>query len=101
MCESLGHDVVVESPTVHVHERLTDCFDIVWTASIAATIDHWLARRHLGAPGGFVEPLTERLYQRGRSVTAATYVNAVTELQRAARGIAGFSWTTTSSSPPP
>jgi len=87
LCEQLGHDVEQASP-VYDAAALLRGFEMVFAANAMANI----ARVTGGAlsPPGMVEPLTYALAQRGREITAATYILNLHALHRQSRRIAGF-----------
>ncbi|MFE5831244.1 amidase [Streptomyces sp. NPDC056488] len=89
LCADLGHDVTEAEPAVAFAD-LVEPFLALWAAGVSSAITSYaLLSGRTPEPDGF-EELTWDLYERGRSLSAADYLLAVTALQRAARGLAAF-----------
>ncbi|GLW71412.1 6-aminohexanoate-cyclic-dimer hydrolase [Kitasatospora phosalacinea] len=90
LCAELGHEVVEDAPEVGMAE-LADAFLDVWAAGVSSAVTGQGA-----AAGGreprpeLLEELTWWLYERGRRLSAASYLLTVSRMQRAARALAGF-----------
>jgi amidase len=87
LCEELGHEVVEGTPLVN-REEIVEAFTTMWVAGVAQTIEQIAPLLGKTPNADEVEPLTWALYERGREVTAAAYLNAVTAMQRMSRVIA-------------
>ncbi len=89
LCADLGH--YVEEDTVSVDaKRVTDAFVTAFSAGLAWNIDHMSrANGQTPTPDRF-EPLTWAFYDMGRQHSAASYLEAVTELQKMSRQIGRF-----------
>ena len=89
LCSELGHEVVEADPAVDGHQ-IEATFDVVFSGGMAAAVDR-LAET-IGRPvrSGELEPLTGYMYEKGCRVTAAAYLNAISDLQRVARQVARF-----------
>lgn len=87
LCEQLGHHVERASP-VYDAKALLRGFEMVFAANAMANI-----ARITGGPmpdRALVEPLTYALAERGRSVTAASFILNLHALHRQSRQIAAF-----------
>lgn len=106
LCEELGHEVVEAAPALDP-EPYAVAFDTVWIAGVAWMIDYWGGLLHRAPQAHDVEILTWALYEKGRRIAATEYLEAVHELQRMSRTVAGFFdrhdvWLTpTVATPPP
>ncbi|WP_035841455.1 amidase [Kitasatospora azatica] len=89
LCWELGHEVTEAAPKVRFAD-LVEPFLVLWAAGVSSAISSYaqLSGR-TPAPDQF-EPLTWRLYEQGRTLSAAQYLLSVATLQRAARSLAGF-----------
>jgi amidase len=89
LCAELGHEVTEATPAID-GERIMRAFDMVWAAGCARTLEG-LSRSHDRelAPALF-EPLTWALHERGRRLSAADYLLALSDLQFASRDMARF-----------
>jgi len=83
LCADLGHTVTEAAPKVDWN-LVTRMFMVLWSAGNAATLNILKPEPHQ------VEPLTWTLYEMGKRVSAAEYLQAVTALQRISRGFARF-----------
>jgi amidase len=85
--EMLGHKVEVSAPNFADPARF-ETFLAIWCVNAAFALDRWgtLLGRELTADD--VEPYTWLLAERGRSVGAVAFMNAVNEMQRISRDIA-------------
>ncbi|MCX4545876.1 amidase [Streptomyces sp. NBC_01565] len=89
LCAELGHEVVEADPAVAFAD-LVEPFLVLWAAGVSSAISSYaLLSGRTPEPGQF-EELTWELYEQGRTLSAAGYLLAVSTLQRAARGLAGF-----------
>lgn len=89
LCADLGHHVTENAPAVDF-AGLAEPFLVLWAAGVSSAISSYaqLSGR-VPEPGAF-EELTWDLYERGRTLSAADYLLAVSTLQRAAREISAF-----------
>ena len=87
LCESLGHHVELASPSYDAPALLRG-FETVFAANTMANV----ARVTGGTmpDPALVEPLTYALAERGRSISAASFILTLHALHRQARQIAGF-----------
>jgi amidase len=105
LCANLGHDL--EEATISVDaERTTEAFVTAFSAGNAWNIDY-MARvtGRTPTPDQF-EPLTWAFYEMGRQHSAASYLLAVTDLQKIAREVGRFmakydAWLTPTLDEPP
>jgi amidase len=106
LCETLGHHVEEARPPLDP-EPLWAAVDIVWSTGISTDIEGWSRTLGRAVTRDDVEPLTWAVHEHGRAWTAADYLLAISELQRASRAIARWHqtydlWLTpTVSTPPP
>src|SRR3990170_611337 len=89
LCADLGHELVEASPAID-GEAYTRDFITLWAAGCAWTIDDWARRTGRAATPDQFEPLTWALQEAGRQPSAAAYLLALQDLQRASRAIARF-----------
>ena len=89
LCEALGHRVEEAAPEVDGSE-LSQQFITLWAAGAAWTIDDWARRTGQTPTPDAFEPLTWGLYQMGNRRTAAAYLLALQDVQRASRAVARF-----------
>jgi amidase len=89
LCQDLGHDVAEAAPPLEP-ETYAAAFDIVWIAGVAWMLDHWGGVLGRAPQAHDVEILTWALYQKGKRIGASEYLEAVHELQRMSRAVAGF-----------
>lgn len=86
-CQELGHrvhDVRFPIEMTALHED----FLTLWAAGVSSAIEAHAAMSGRKPSREVLEPLTFWLYERGRSISSAAYLLAVTRLQRASRTIA-------------
>ena len=89
LCADLGHEVEEASPAVD-GRTLGRGFASVWAAGTAWAIDDWARRTGRTPTAALFEPLTWALQERGRELSAATYLLTVQDLQRLSRTVARF-----------
>lgn len=89
LCAELGHEVVEDAPRLDLMEIMPS-FSVLWTTSIAYSIE--AAKRLIGrAPEREqLESLTWNLYELGKEITAAQYLVAINSLQRFSHDFARF-----------
>jgi len=87
LCADLGHEVEEVQPELS-YAAVSESFMLLWSASLASTIDTIF--RHVGQPpeADQFEPLTWALYENARRHSAADYLMTITNLQRTARKFA-------------
>ena len=87
LCEDLGHIVEESSPPVDF-SVLSDGFMAIWASGLAQQVE--VLGMMTGAKPSLktMQGLTFGLYEAGRKVSAATYLNAITMMQAAARTVA-------------
>ena len=78
----------------------------VFDAAAAWIARYWIRRVGREPRDGELEPITRACWEAGRRTGAAEYLQAIEELQRFARGVAGFlgdvdTWLTPTMSAPP
>jgi len=89
LCQALGHSVEEAAPGVAL-EVFEPAFTDIWCSNLAAIID-FLARITGQTPGpGNLEGLTLAYYERGKSVSAARYIQSKIVLGRISRTVAQF-----------
>ncbi|MET3932781.1 amidase [Arthrobacter sp. OAP107] len=86
---SLGHDVEEAHPEP-LDRAGHRAIRAVYGAAAAWIEGYWTRRQGRGPEPGELEPYTEVLFERGRKVSAADYLQGVEELQRFSRRVAGF-----------
>ncbi|MDQ1019019.1 amidase [Streptomyces afghaniensis] len=90
LCAELGHEVVEDAPDVGIAD-VADAFLDVWAAGVSSAVTGQGA-----AAGGrtpephLLEELTWWLYEKGRALSAASYLLTISRMQRAARTLAAF-----------
>ncbi|MEO8927583.1 MAG: amidase, partial [Caulobacteraceae bacterium] len=89
LCESLGHQVE-EAALPGDMAALGAAAGVVVAASVAATLDTEAARRGRPIGEGDVEAVTWALYQRGRGVSGAAYIQALQAAHAFGRTVAAF-----------
>jgi len=89
LCAELGHEVSEDAPRIELMELMPD-FTVVWTTTIAYSIES--AKRLIGREPEReqLESLTWNLYELGKGITAAQYLVAINGLQRFSHGFARF-----------
>jgi amidase len=102
---SLGHEVV-NADLPGLDETVGNALGAIFGAAAAWLIGRW--EHQLGGPpaAGQLEPLTSAYLESGKSVSASTYLSAISDLQRFTRVVAGFlgqydAWLTPTMSTPP
>jgi amidase len=89
LCRDLGHELAEASPQVPV-ALFEPAFTDVWCSHLVSAVD-FLTRTTGQVPGpDNLEHLTLAYYERGKSVTAARYIQSKIILSRISRGIAHF-----------
>ena len=88
LCERLGHRVEEADPPID--RAALAAAGIVIAASVAADLDSVAVTR--GRPIGEdeVEPITWSSYQRGRTISGSTYIQALRAAHGLGRAVAGF-----------
>lgn len=90
LCADLGHDVVEDAPDVGVAD-VADAFLDVWAAGVSSAVTGQGAAAGGRVPEpALLEELTWWLYEKGRALSAASYLLTVSRMQRAARSLAAF-----------
>lgn len=87
LCSELGH-FVEEADLAVDAEQMARCFYRVWLGGCAWDAEHWERRTGRKITPDQVEPLTWALIEKGRQTDAGTYLLALEDLQRIARGLA-------------
>ena len=106
LCGELGHAVEEARPELD-QAAIGAAFLTLWRAGVVWQFEAWARRTGKGPAAELVEPMTWALYQHGRSVSGADYLDAVQTLQSNARRMARFLegydlWLTpTLAAPPP
>ena len=89
LCQALGHTVEEAAPEVAL-ELFEPAFTDIWCSNLAAAVD-FLARITGQIPGtDNLEGLTLAYYERGKSVSAARYIQSKIVLGRISRTVAQF-----------
>ncbi len=89
LCRALGHEVEEAAPEIPL-ELYEPAFTDLWCSHLAAAID-FLARTNRQTPGpDKLEGLTLAYYERGKTVSAARYIQSKIVLGHMARGVARF-----------
>ena len=89
LCANLGHNV--EEATVSVDAgRATEAFVVAFSACNAWIIDYMARVMGRTPTSDQFEPLTWAFYEMGRQHSAASYLLAVTDLQKTAREVGRF-----------
>jgi amidase len=89
LCADLGHQVT-ESESPVAFADLVEPFLVLWAAGVSSAISSYAQVGGRVPEPGLFEELTWDLYERGRALSAAGYLLAVSTLQRAARALAAF-----------
>jgi amidase len=105
LLDSLGHDVI-EAGDVGIDEAVGDAIGTMINAALAWIVAYWVRVLGREPEPQELEPATWALREAGDAVAAATYLQAVEELQRFTRRFAGFLggydvWLTPTLSTPP
>jgi len=89
LCADLGHEVEEASPAI-VGEMVVQTFLTVWAVGAAMAVDGYALLTGRTATSDQFEPSTWALCERGRQVSASSYLIAVTLLQQIARNMGRF-----------
>jgi amidase len=89
LCADLGHNVEEASLPGNL-TAVGAAAGVVVAASVAATLDNEAARRSRPIVEGEVEDLTWAMYQRGRAVTGAAYIQALQAAHAFGRAVTAF-----------
>jgi amidase len=86
-CEDLGH--IVEEASPHIEMAvLSEAFMAVWASGLAQQVDMIAMLTGTKPSPKTLQGLTLGLYEAGRKITAATFLNAMTAFQAMARSVA-------------
>jgi amidase len=89
LCARLGHEVVEDAPGPCMAD-VADSFLDVWAAGVSSAVTGQGAAAGRVPAEDHFEELTWWLYERGRTLTAASYLLTIGRLQRIARELAAF-----------
>ena len=89
LCAELGHDLV-EADLPGLDNRIGAAIGTVFNAATAWIVGYWVRHRGREPAPDELDPLTRAYRDVGRGVSAADYLLAVGDLQKFARGVAGF-----------
>ncbi|MFT3808526.1 MAG: amidase family protein [Micropepsaceae bacterium] len=89
LCEDLGHTVEESSPQLDI-AVLSECFMAVWASGLSQILDTIAMLTNTKPSTKTVQGLTMALYEVGKKITAAQYLNAITMLQAAGRTAAAW-----------
>ena len=89
LCAELGHDLV-EADLPGLDDRIGAAIGTVFNAATAWIVGYWVRHRGREPAPDELDPLTRAYRDVGRGVSAADYLLAVGDLQKFARGVAGF-----------
>jgi amidase len=89
LCAELGHDLV-EADLPGLDDRVGAAIGTVFNAATAWIVGYWVRHRGREPEPDELDPLTRAYWDVGRGVSAADYLLAVGDLQKFARGVAGF-----------
>jgi amidase len=89
LCEGLGHHVEEARPTIDGAE-MSRHFLSVYASGMSSQLAEWTEVMGRAPEGDEVEPLTRAFASMGDTVSAASYLSAVSALQRMARTISSF-----------
>jgi len=89
LCEELGHDVLLASPSVD-SKCLFKAFGNVWAGFLAWSVRDWARRSGRTPEEPLFEPATWRTYLHGERLTSSGYLLAVQDVQRASRDFAAL-----------
>jgi amidase len=90
LCVALGHEVVPDVAPAIDGRAVGRAFAVAWAAGCAWAIDDWARRTGRRPDPRSFEPLTWALQERGRRHSAAAYLLARQDMQRAMREVARF-----------
>lgn len=88
-CEDLGHIVEESSPALD-NAILSEAFMAIWASGLAQILDTVAMLTGVKPSLKTIQGLTMGLYDAGKKISAAQYLNAVTMLQGAARSVAAW-----------
>jgi amidase len=88
LCENLGHRVEEADPPVD--RAALAAAGVVISASIAADLDTVALKRGRPIEEDEVEPITWTSYQRGRTISGSSYIQALRGAHALGRAVAGF-----------
>jgi amidase len=89
LCQELGHEVIEATPQIDL-PKAAAAFINLWTGHTTWEIDDWARRTARIPKQDLFEPQTWALYTAGRSVTAATYLLSLQDIQAMSRVVARF-----------
>ncbi|PTL81306.1 amidase [Vitiosangium sp. GDMCC 1.1324] len=89
LCADLGHEVVSDVPPVRFSE-LHELFLVVWAAGVSSAISSYAALSGREPKPELFEETTWWLYEEGRRISAARYLQTITRLQQVSRRLASF-----------
>ena len=92
LLETLGHRVDVAHPAALDREAVLDAFTVVVTSWVAHDLEYWSKRTGVPADESVIEGGNLALATAGRTHSAATYIDAVDQLQCITRDV--VSWFT-------
>jgi len=87
LLESLGHTVEEASPPIQ-NDMMQEAFMAIWASGVAQQIEVQNLLHGRTPNQGDLEPLTVGLWEQGKQITGASYLNAVALLQLMSRTIA-------------
>jgi amidase len=87
LCCSLGHELV-EADLPAIDAEVGDAIGTVYDAATAWIVDYWVRRLGRRPQEHELDPVTRRYWDRGRGVSAASYLRAIQVLQGYARTVA-------------
>jgi amidase len=88
LLERLGHTVEEDAPSIDV-ERFEHLVFVLWTTSIAAAIESWVARAG-ATDDALLEPVNQKMEEWARRINAVDYMHALGDLEQFARTMALF-----------
>jgi amidase len=89
LCQELGHEVVEAAPEIDL-PKAANAFINLWIGHTTWEIDDWARRTGRTPKQELFEPVTWAMYTAGRSVTAATYLLSLQDIQAMSRDVARF-----------
>jgi len=89
LCQELGHDVEEATPPLDL-QQIAPAFVTVYAAGLASNIELLKTLMRQEPTRDSLESLTWNVYQKGKEVTAAQYLLAISTLQRITRDLAKF-----------
>jgi amidase len=89
LCESLGHEVELASPSINV-EQYNHAFSVLWPTSLAQGISS-LSKLIGRLPNDDeLEPYTWEVVKRGNTITGVEYLSALAYMQQVTRDMTEF-----------